>query len=63
MLGHFGMLGRGGQPKMYKIHTSLKAYRARGKKTAHKKYVLCRAGAALIVPSCHMARPGGYVDL
>jgi hypothetical protein len=59
----FGMLRPDRQPKEYQIYTSLKSYRARGEKTAHKKYLLCRADTALMVLLCHMARPGGYVNL
>ena len=41
----------------------LKSYRKRGERTKHKKYFLCSADTAMMVLLCHMARPGGYVDL
>jgi hypothetical protein len=59
----FGMLRPDRQPDEYQIYTSLKSCRARGEKRAHKKYFLCRADTAMMVLLCHMARPGGYVDL
>jgi hypothetical protein len=63
LLEQFDMLRPDGQPKMYRIYTSLKSYQKRGKRTKHKKYFLCSADTALMVLLCHMARPGGYVDL
>ena len=63
LLERFGMLRPDGQPKMYRIYTSLKSYQQRGKRTKHKKYFLCSAETAMMVLLCHMARPGAYVDL
>jgi len=63
LLERFDMLRPDGQPKMYRIYTSLKSYHKRGKRTKHKKYFLCSAETAMMVLLCHMARPGGYVDL
>jgi len=63
LLEHFDMLRPDGEPKMYRIYTSLKSYRKRGERTKHKKYFLCSADTAMMVLLCHMARPGGYVDL
>jgi hypothetical protein len=63
MLELFGMLHPDRQPKEYKFYTSLKSYRARCKKQSHKKYFLCCADTDMMVLLCHMARPGGYVDL
>ena len=63
LLERFRMLRPDGQPKMYRIYTSLKSYQKRGKRAKHKKYFLCSAETAMMVLLCHMARPGGYVDL
>jgi hypothetical protein len=63
LLERFGMLRPDGQPKMYRIYTSLKSYQKRGERTKHKKYFLCSAETAMMVLLCHMARPGAYVDL
>jgi hypothetical protein len=63
LLERFDMLRPDGQPKMYRIYTSLKSYHKRGKRTKHKKYFLCSAETAMMVLLCHMARPGGYVAL
>ena len=63
LLERFRMLRPDGQPKMYRIYTSLKSYQKRGKRTKHKKYFLCSAETAIMVLLCHMARPGAYVDL
>jgi len=77
LLQQFDMLRPDGQPKMYRIYTSLKSYHIifvseRTNKrhhhhqlcarSKHKKYFLCSAETVMMVLLCHMTRPGGYVD-
>jgi len=63
LMRYFGLLRDDGSPRVFQIYSSGKLYHRRGQLGSYAKWFVCSADTAFMLLLCHMARPGGYVDL